>query len=105
MAIIGAIIGYVFFWCVAKLFYLVRGKEGLGYGDFKLLALFGAWIGLWSLLNIIIVSCILGLVVGISIMLYKKINLSNQIPFGPFLALAGWCTIVFGDFITNAIIR
>jgi leader peptidase (prepilin peptidase)/N-methyltransferase len=104
-AILGAIIGYLFFWCIAKLFYLVRGKEGLGYGDFKLIALFGAWIGLWPLLNIIIMSCILGIIVGVAFMAYKKINLGSQIPFGPFLALAGWCTIVFGDFITNAIIR
>lgn len=104
-AILGAVIGYLFFWIIAKLFYLVRKKEGLGHGDFKLLALFGAWIGVWPLLNIIIVSSILAIILSIAFLCFKKIRFSSQIPFGPFLAIGGWCTIVFGDFITNAIIK
>ena len=104
-AILGAIIGYLLFWCIAKLFYLIRKKEGLGYGDFKLLALFGAWIGMWPILNIVILSSILGILISIGFIFSKKLNFSSQIPFGPFLALGGWCTIVFGDFITNAILR
>ncbi len=104
-AIAGAIVGYVFFWCIAKLFYLCRKKEGLGHGDFKLLALFGAWLGMLPLLNIIILSCILGILVSLCLMYFKKIEFSSQIPFGPFLALSGWCTMVFGDFITQTILR
>lgn len=104
-AILGALIGYLLFWCIAKLFYLIRKKEGLGHGDFKLLALFGGWIGMWPILNIVIFSSILGIIVSLGFIFSKKINFSSQIPFGPFLALGGWCTIVFGDFITNAILR
>lgn len=104
-AILGAVLGYLLFWCIAKLFYLIRKKEGLGYGDFKLLALFGAWIGMWPILNIVIFSSILGIVISLGFIFSKKLKLSSQIPFGPFLALGGWCTIVFGDFITNAILR
>lgn len=105
VAILGAIVGYVFFWCIAKLFYLIRGKEGMGHGDFKLLALFGAWLGIYPLLNIVIIACILGIIISLIVMSYKKLRLSEQIPFGPFLALAGWCTIIFGDFITSSIVR
>ncbi len=99
-AILGTIGGYLFFWCIAKGFYWLRKKEGLGHGDFKLLALFGAWMGMWPLLNIIIVSSVLGIIVSLIFILSKKLNFQSRIPFGPFLAFAGWCTLLFGDFLT-----
>lgn len=105
LAIIGAIAGYLLFWSIAKLFLLIRKKEGLGHGDFKLLAMFAAWLGIGSIINIVLISSIIGILVSCVLLASKKLNFSSQIPFGPFLALGGWCTMIFGSFITNAIIR
>ncbi len=104
-AILGAIVAYLFFWSIAKLFLIIRKKEGLGYGDFKLLAMLACWLGIGAIINIILISSIVGIVVSCALLLNKKLNFSTQIPFGPFLALGGWCTMVFGSFITNAIIQ
>lgn len=95
-AIIGAVSGYLFLWTVNKTFKLVRKFDGMGYGDFKLFAAFGAWLG-WEMLPIIIlISSLIGAVVGISLMIVKKHKLSEKLPFGPFLAITGWLTFFWG---------
>jgi leader peptidase (prepilin peptidase)/N-methyltransferase len=94
-AILGAAAGYVFLWTVYWLFKLVTGKEGLGAGDFKLLAALGAWCGLSSLLGILLVSSLVGSVIGGAWLLLKGKDRSTQIPFGPYLAIAGWLQFYF----------
>jgi len=88
-SVIGAAAGYGFFWGVARIFLLTTGREGMGYGDFKLLAMLGAFMGWQALLFIIFASSVIGAVVGsVSLLLTRK-GMGAQIPFGPFLALAG----------------
>src|SRR5574337_983321 len=89
-AILGAAIGYLSLWAVYWLFKLLTGKEGMGYGDFKLLAALGAWLGWQMLPAIILLSSAVGAVVGISLILFFKHARSKPIPFGPYLAAAGW---------------
>lgn len=96
-AVIGAIAGYLILWVIAKLFKLIRKTEGMGHGDFKLLATLGAWLGWKSLLPIILVSSIVGIVVGIIIILRKKLSSDTPLPFGPYLALAGWLILIWGQ--------
>lgn len=101
-AILGAIIGYLVFWVVFQIFLRLTGKEGMGYGDFKLMALMGAWLG-WSYLpQIILISTILGSIVGIALMASKKASRELAIPFGPYIALAGWLAMIYGDQINQA---
>ncbi|GIU46737.1 prepilin peptidase [Shewanella algidipiscicola] len=101
-AIIGAAAGYLSLWSVFWGFKLLTGKEGMGYGDFKLLAVFGAWLG-WQLLPLIILlSSVVGAVVGIAMIVNKKINSGNPIPFGPYIAIAGWIAMLWGEQIVNA---
>jgi leader peptidase (prepilin peptidase)/N-methyltransferase len=88
--IIGAISAYLFLWLIAKLFKIVRKVEGMGYGDFKLFAVFGAWLGWQILPTIILAASLSGLIVGLILIIFKKHNISNPIPFGPYLAIAGW---------------
>jgi len=96
-AIIGAAAGYLSLWSVFWLFKLATGKEGMGYGDFKLLAVFGAWLG-WQLLPLVILlSSLVGAVVGISLMLMKRNSMANPIPFGPYIAAAGWIALIWGQ--------
>lgn len=96
-AVIGAAIGYMSLFSVFWLFKLLTGKEGMGHGDFKLFALFGAWIG-WQLLPILILmASVVGAAVGISLMLFKNHQREQAIPFGPYLAVAGWVTLLWGD--------
>ncbi len=96
-ALIGAAAGYMSLWSVFWVFKLLTGKEGMGYGDFKLLAVFGAWFG-WQLLPLIILlSSIVGAVVGIMLIISKKINQGSPIPFGPYIALAGWIAMIWGN--------
>ncbi|MCL1040038.1 A24 family peptidase [Shewanella marisflavi] len=100
-AVIGAAAGYMSLWSVFWSFKLLTGKEGMGYGDFKLLAVFGAWFG-WQLLPLIILlSSIVGALVGLLLIVNKKINSGNPIPFGPYIALAGWIAMIWGERITN----
>lgn len=100
-AIVGAIAGYLSLWTVYQLFKLVTGKEGMGYGDFKLLAALGAWLG-WQLLPmIILMSALVGAIVGISMMVFRNHDRSVPIPFGPYLAAAGWITMLWGEQIKN----
>ena len=96
-SVIGAMAGYLSLWSVYILFKVITGKEGMGHGDFKLLAMLGAWVG-WKLLFVIILtSSLVGATVGISMILLKKTSRGTQIPFGPYLAAAGWITLLWGD--------
>jgi len=96
-SVIGALAGYLSLWLVYQAFKLITGKEGMGYGDFKLLAALGAWLG-WSLLPaIILLSSLVGAVVGISLMLIRRHERDVPIPFGPYLAAAGWIALIWGD--------
>ena len=95
-AVIGAIAGYLSLWSVFHIFKLLTKKEGMGYGDFKLLALFGAWFGWQSLAAIIMLSSIAGAIVGIVLIIFKNQTLSKKIPFGPYLAIAGWLFMLYG---------
>lgn len=96
-AIVGAAAGYLSLWSVYWLFKLVTGKEGMGYGDFKLLAVFGAWLGWESLPTIILLSSVVGAVVGITMIVVRGRDRNIPIPFGPYLAAAGWLAMLYGD--------
>ena len=100
-AIVGAMAGYLSLWTVYQLFKLITGKEGMGYGDFKLLAALGAWLGWQALPLIILMSAVVGAVVGIALMAFRSHERSVPIPFGPYLAAAGWITMLWGDVIKN----
>lgn len=99
-AVVGAMAGYLALWSVYWLFKLVTGKEGMGYGDFKLLAALGAWLGWQALPLIILLSSLVGAVVGIALMVIKRRGREIPIPFGPYLAMAGWISLVWGDPLT-----
>ena len=101
-SVLGAIFGYVSLWSVYIIFKIVTGKEGMGHGDFKLLAVLGAWFGWQSLPLIIILSSLVGAVVGISLMLFKSHDRNTAIPFGPYLAIAGWISMLWGPYIMSA---
>jgi len=101
-AIIGATCGYLSLWSVFWLFKLFTGKEGMGYGDFKLLAVFGALLGWQSLLTIILISSIVGAIIGIVLLSIQDKDKSTPIPFGPYLAIAGWLTMLWGHQIRDA---
>jgi len=100
-SIIGAIAGYMVLWSVFQLFRLLTGKEGMGFGDFKLLSLLGAWLG-WKLLPVIILlSSFAGAVIGVALMIFKQHSKDKPIPFGPYLAIAGWVAMIYGDAIID----
>lgn len=101
-AIIGAIAGYLSLWLVYHLFKLLTGKEGMGYGDFKLFALFGAWLGWQALPLILLLSSLVGAAVGITLILFRGRDRQLPIPFGPYLAAAGWIALLWGNDITQA---
>ena len=101
-AIVGAMAGYLSLWTVYQLFKLITGKEGMGYGDFKLLAALGAWLGWQQLPLIVLMSAAVGAVVGIALMAFRNHERSTPIPFGPYLAAAGWITMLWGDTIKTA---
>lgn len=96
-AIIGAAIGYLSLWSVYWLFKLVTGKEGMGYGDFKLLAVFGALLGWQSLPLIILLSSVVGAVIGITLLSIQGKDKATPIPFGPYIAIAGWIALLWGE--------
>lgn len=96
-AVIGAIAGYLALWIVYWLFRLIRGKEGMGYGDFKLLAALGAWLGWQMLLPIILLAAFTGAVLGILMIVLRGRDRNIPIPFGPYLAAAGWIALMWGD--------
>jgi leader peptidase (prepilin peptidase)/N-methyltransferase len=95
-AVIGAVAGYLSLWAVYWLFKLATGKEGMGYGDFKLLAALGAWLG-WKMLTVIVLlSSLVGAVVGIALIVFARHGRNKPIPFGPYLAAAGLLTLFYG---------
>jgi leader peptidase (prepilin peptidase)/N-methyltransferase len=96
-AVIGAAAGYVSLWTVYQVFKLITGKEGMGYGDFKLLAALGAWVGWQALPLVILLSAAVGATVGIAMILLGGRSRHTPIPFGPYLAAAGWVTLLWGD--------
>ncbi len=100
-AIYGAIVGYLSLWSVYQLFKLLTGKEGMGFGDFKLLAMLGAWLGWQALPLIILLSSLVGAVVGILMIVIKRHDSSVPIPFGPYIAMAGWIGLLFGDMLLS----
>lgn len=96
-AIIGGVAGYLSLWLVYHVFKLITGKEGMGYGDFKLLAMLGAWLGWQALPMIIILSSFVGAIVGLSLIAFTGRDHQIPIPFGPYLAAAGWIYLLYGD--------
>lgn len=102
-AILGALVAYLFLWLISKVFYLVRQKEGMGYGDFKMFAMLGAWLGLGLLLNILLISVIVALITSLILLITKRIHKAKPIPFGPFLAFGGWVTLMYGSFFVTPI--
>jgi leader peptidase (prepilin peptidase) / N-methyltransferase len=104
-AIVGALAGYLSLWSIYWLFKLLTGKEGMGYGDFKLLALLGAWMGWQALPVIILLSSVVGAVVGITLIVVRGRDRNIPIPFGPYLATAGWITLMWGEDISAAYLR
>lgn len=101
-AVVGAVLGYLILWSVYWLFKLVTGKEGMGYGDFKLLAAIGAWLG-WKVLPVVILlSSVIGAVVGIGLIVLARRGRSVPIPFGPYLAGAGLVALFWGERILQA---
>ena len=100
-ALLGAVIGYMSLWSVFWLFKWVTGKDGMGHGDFKLLALLGAWGG-WQILPMtLLMSSLLGVCVGLILMRLRKTQASAPMPFGPYLAIAGWIALLWGGQITD----
>lgn len=96
-AVVGAVAGYMSLWIIYQLFKLATGKEGMGFGDFKLLAALGAWFGWMALPAIVLLSSMVGLVWAIALRLRGSMQAGQAMPFGPFLAIAGWIYIVAGD--------
>ena len=100
-AVLGAMFGYLVLWSLYWSFKLLTGKEGMGYGDFKLLAALGAWLGWQALPLILILSSLVGAIVGITLLLLRRHQQGNPIPFGPYLAMAGWIALLWGNDITT----
>jgi len=104
-AIIGAAAGYLSLWLIFHVFRLVTGKEGMGYGDFKLFAALGAWLG-WKLLPLVIfLSAAAGAVLGILMIVLRGRDRAAPIPFGPYLAAAGWIAMMYGDGLVSGYLR
>ncbi|MGE4406577.1 prepilin peptidase [Pseudomonas sp.] len=104
-ALWGAVAGYLSLWSVYWLFKLLTGKEGMGYGDFKLLAMLGAWGG-WQVLPLtILLSSVVGAVLGSILLRVQNAESNTPIPFGPYLAIAGWVALLWGDWITQSYLQ
>ena len=104
-AVIGAIAGYLSLWLVFWAFKLITGKDGMGYGDFKLLAALGAWLGWQMLPLVILLSTVVGASVGIAAILFAGREKQVPMAFGPYLAMAGWIAFVWGDKILDSYLR
>ena len=100
-SLIGAMLGYAILWAIFMGFKAVTGKEGMGYGDFKLLALLGAWLGWQSLPLIILLSSITATIIGLAMIIFKGRDKAAAFPLGPYLAIAGWITLVWGKELTG----
>lgn len=101
-SIIGAMAGYLILWSVYHLFKLLTRKEGMGFGDFKLLAALGAWAGFSYLPLIVLISSVVGSIAGITMLIIGKTKQQQPIPFGPYLAIAGWIALLWGETINTA---
>jgi leader peptidase (prepilin peptidase)/N-methyltransferase len=104
-AILGAVAGFMSLWLVFHGYRLLTGKEGMGQGDFKLLALFGAWMGWQTLPQIVLLSALPGAVFGIALIAMGRTGRETPIPFGPFLAISGWINLLWGADIAGAYLR
>ncbi|MFL6620626.1 MAG: prepilin peptidase, partial [Povalibacter sp.] len=104
-SIVGAVAGYLSLWSVYWLFKWLTGKEGMGYGDFKLFAALGAWFGWIMLPLIILLSAFTGAVVGIALIIVRGRDRNIPIPFGPYLAAAGWIALMWGDQLVGTYLR
>jgi leader peptidase (prepilin peptidase) / N-methyltransferase len=104
-SIIGAVAGYLSLWSIYHLFKLLTGKEGMGYGDFKLFAALGAWLGWQMLPLIILLSAFTGAVVGITLIVVRGRDRNIPIPFGPYLAAAGWIALMWGDTLVHSYLQ
>lgn len=100
-AVIGAMAGYLVLWGLYWAFKLLTGKEGMGHGDFKLLAALGAWLGWQALPIVLLLSSLVGAIIGIGLILLRNHHQGKPIPFGPYLAIAGWIALLWGDNITR----
>ena len=100
-AVVGAMAGYLALWSVYQIFRLLTGKEGMGHGDFKLLAALGAWTGWQYLVTIVILSSLVGAVFGLALILFRGRDRRIPMPFGPFLAAAGWIALLWGEAINR----
>ncbi|WFP49562.1 A24 family peptidase [Methylomonas sp. EFPC3] len=96
-SIVGAVAGYLSLWSVYHGFKLLTGKDGMGYGDFKLLAVFGAWLGWQYLPLIILLASLVGAVIGVAMIVFCRRDAAKPIPFGPYLAMAGWLALLWGE--------
>jgi len=104
-ALWGAVAGYLTLWVIFWAFKLITGKEGMGYGDFKLLAMLGAWGG-WQILPLtILLSSLVGAILGIIILKTRGQSNTTPLPFGPYLAIAGWIALIWGDTITGTYLQ
>ena len=104
-AVIGAVLGYMVLWSVYWVFKFVTKKDGMGYGDFKLLAAIGAWLGWQSLPLVILLSSVVGAFVGIALIILSRIGKSIPIPFGPYLAMAGFIALLWGKPLMDAYLQ
>lgn len=100
-AVVGAIVGYLSLWVIFWAYKLLTGKEGMGYGDFKLLAALGAWMGWQALPMIILLSSVFGTLIGVALIIFKAKDSQAAMPFGPYLAIAGWVSLLWGEIIVN----
>jgi leader peptidase (prepilin peptidase)/N-methyltransferase len=96
-SLLGAVFGYLILWSIYHLFRLLTGKEGMGYGDFKLLAALGAWMGWQFLPLMVLMSSVVGAILGLALMGAGKLQREKPMPFGPFIAAAGWITLIWGE--------
>jgi leader peptidase (prepilin peptidase) / N-methyltransferase len=104
-AILGAVAGYSLLWVIAMSFKLIRKKDGMGHGDFKMLAMLGAWLGISMLINVLLTAVIIALIISLFLMLIKKLSTKNPIPFGPYLAISGWMTMIYGPTLMDCIMK
>jgi leader peptidase (prepilin peptidase)/N-methyltransferase len=101
-AVYGAAAGYLILWSVYWLFKLLTGKEGMGYGDFKLLAAIGAWGGIKILPLVVLLSSVVGVILALLLIAFRRHQAQNPLPFGPYLAIAGWVALLWGEPIISA---
>lgn len=104
-SVLGAVAGYLILWSIYQLFRLLTGKEGMGYGDFKLLAALGAWLGWQYLPLMVLLSSVVGAAVGLVLLGSGKLQRDKPMPFGPFIAAAGWIALVWGQQIMDRYLR